>query len=72
MLIPESLQRPALDSLGTAARRFFYGPRMDRRDIALLKETRLSESKVEFRMETFNLFNHAQFFGPNTVEWQHQ
>jgi hypothetical protein len=42
---------------------------MDNFDIALLKETHVGESKVvEFRMETFNTFNHAQFFGANSVD----
>jgi hypothetical protein len=42
---------------------------MDNFDIALLKETHVGESKVvEFRMETFNMFNHAQFFGANSVD----
>lgn len=60
---------PALGSPGDASRRFFYGPGMDNWDIALLKETSFSETKVlEFRMETFNTFNHAQFFGPNAVD----
>ena len=60
---------PALGSPGTAARRLFYGPGMDNWDVALLKETRITESKVlEFRMETFNTFNHAQFLGANSID----
>jgi hypothetical protein len=60
---------PALGSPGDASRRLFYGPAMDNWDIALLKETYFSESRVlEFRMETFNTFNHAQFFGANSVD----
>jgi hypothetical protein len=62
---------PALGSPGDASRRLFYGPGMDNWDIALLKETYFDESKtkvLEFRMETFNTFNHAQFFGANTVD----
>jgi hypothetical protein len=62
---------PALGSPGDASRRLFYGPGMDNWDIALLKETYFNESKtevLEFRMETFNTFNHAQFFGANTVD----
>ena len=60
---------PALGSPGNASRRLFYGPGMDNWDIALLKETHFSESKVlEFRIETFNTFNHAQFFGANSVD----
>jgi hypothetical protein len=38
-------------------------------DLALLKTMRLTESKVlQFRLETFNTFNHAQFFGPAAVD----
>jgi hypothetical protein len=60
---------PALGSPGTASRRQFYGPGMDNWDMALLKETHFSEFKVlEFRLETFNTFNHAQFFGANSVD----
>jgi hypothetical protein len=60
---------PPLGSLGTAARRFFYGPGMDNWDIALLKQTHITESKVlEFRWETFNTFNHPQFLGANSVD----
>ncbi|HEY6340782.1 MAG TPA: hypothetical protein VIY49_04755 [Bryobacteraceae bacterium] len=37
--------------------------------MALLKETRFTETKVlEFRWETFNTFNHPQFFGTTTVD----
>jgi hypothetical protein len=58
-----------LGSAGTAQRRFFYGPGMDNYDMALLKNVRLSESKsFQFRVEAFNAFNHAQFFGPQAVD----
>jgi hypothetical protein len=54
---------------GNARRRFFYGPGMNNYDIALLKELPLSESKaLQFRIEAFNVFNHAQFFGPAAVD----
>jgi len=36
--------------------------------MALMKELRLTESKMlNFRMEAFNIFNHAQFYGPGAV-----
>ena len=58
-----------LGTPGTAKRRFFYGPGMDNYDIALLKNVRLTESKsLQFRLEGFNIFNHAQFFGPQSVD----
>jgi len=60
---------PGLGSPGNAPRRFFYGPGMNNWDIALLKDTALTESKtLEFRLETFNTFNHSQFFGANSVD----
>jgi hypothetical protein len=59
----------ALGSPGTAKRRFFYGPGMDNYDMALLKNVRLTEAKsLQFRIEGFNIFNHAQFFGPQSVD----
>jgi hypothetical protein len=59
----------ALGTPGTARRRFFYGPGMNNFDLALLKNVRLTESKsLQFRIEGFNVFNHAQFFGPQSVD----
>jgi hypothetical protein len=59
----------ALGTPGTAKRRFFYGPGTNNFDLALLKNIRLTESKsFQFRLEAFNAFNHAQFFGPQAVD----
>ncbi len=59
----------ALGTPGTASRRFFSGPGLNNFDVALLKNLRLSESKsLQIRLEGFNLFNHAQFFGPQAVD----
>ncbi|HEV2382561.1 MAG TPA: carboxypeptidase regulatory-like domain-containing protein [Terriglobia bacterium] len=56
----------ALGQFGTANRRFFHGPGLNNFDMALVKNTRLTESKsLEFRAEWFNIFNHAQFMTPN-------
>ena len=58
----------AFGSPGTASRRLFYGPGMFNFDMALLKTLKYGESKqLQFRLETFNTFNHTQFFGPVTV-----
>jgi hypothetical protein len=58
-----------LGSPGNAKRRFFYGPGIDNYDMALLKNLPLTESKsLEFRLEAFNVFNHAQFYGPTSVD----
>ena len=59
----------ALGTPGTAKRRFFSGPGLDNYDMALLKNVRLTESKsLQFRLEGFNVFNHAQFLGPQSVD----
>jgi hypothetical protein len=59
----------ALGTFGTSSRRFFYGPGINNYDIALRKATRITESKLlEFRFETFNTFNHAQFDGASSVD----
>lgn len=59
---------PYLGELGNARRRFFYGPGLNNFDIALQKEVPITEAKMlQFRLETFNVFNHAQFFGAAAV-----
>jgi hypothetical protein len=59
----------ALGTPGTAKRRFFSGPGLNNYDMALLKTVGLTESKsLQFRLECFNIFNHAQFFGPQSVD----
>jgi hypothetical protein len=59
---------PALGQIGDVRRRFFYGPGMENFDMAIEKKVNLSESKqLLFRVESFNVFNHAQFFGPEAI-----
>jgi len=59
----------ALGTTGTANRRFFHGPGMNNYDMALAKTFTMTESKsLLLRVETFNTFNHAQFFGPTSVD----
>jgi hypothetical protein len=59
----------ALGTPGDASRRYFHGPGMENFDLAVLKNLRLTESKsLQFRVEAFNVFNHAQFFGPQAVD----
>jgi len=54
---------------GSSKRRFFYGPGQNNYDMALAKNLPLTESKsLLFRVEAFNVFNHAQFFGPQAVD----
>ncbi len=57
-----------LGTPGSASRRSFAGPGSVNFDLALLRSFRLAEGKtLDFRLETFNTFNHAQFFGPAAV-----
>jgi hypothetical protein len=57
-----------LGQLGNSPRRFFYGPGISNFDMQLTKNLRLTESKsFEFRVEAFNVFNHAQFYGSASV-----
>jgi hypothetical protein len=58
-----------LGTPGNAKRRFFYGPGQDNYDMALLKGFPLRGTKsVQFRLEGFNIFDHAQFYGPASVD----
>jgi hypothetical protein len=54
----------ALGTIGNAGRRFFHGPGLNNWDMALLKDTKITDSKnLEFRFEAFNVWNHTQFSG---------
>lgn len=60
-----------LGQLGNAKRRFFYGPGIENFDMTLQKTLPLADGRaLEFRTEAFNLFNHAQFYGPSAVDGQ--
>lgn len=55
-----------LGQIGDAARRFFSGPGLNNWDMALLKNTNITESKtLQLRLEAFNIWNHAQFQNPS-------
>jgi hypothetical protein len=54
-----------LGQFGNSRRRFFHGPGINNFNMALAKNTNLTETKeLQFRIEAFNLFNHAQFTNP--------
>jgi hypothetical protein len=58
-----------LGHLGNAARRSFPGPGIENFDVQLSKTLQLTESKsFDIRVEAFNVFNHAQFYGPASVD----
>jgi hypothetical protein len=51
---------------GNSSRRFFHGPGINNWDLALHKGTHITEkTALEFRVEFFNVFNHAQFTSPS-------
>ena len=57
------------NTIGDSGRRFFSGPGINNFDLTLQKDLKLTESKsLEFRVEVFNAFNHAQFYGPQSVD----
>ena len=65
---PNALALQPLGTPGNAKRRYFYGPGQANFDMALQKSIPLKDEKaLEFRFESFNVFNHTQFFGPSSV-----
>jgi hypothetical protein len=60
---------PALGTMGNARRRFFSGPGLENVDATLSRSLLVKDNRaLEFRVEAFNLANHAQFFGAAAVE----
>jgi hypothetical protein len=65
----DCFSEPALGELGNAKRRFFYGPGIQNTDLALIKDVHVGGSKaLQLRLEAFNVFNKAQFYGPASVD----
>ncbi len=65
---PNALTLQPLGTPGNAKRRYFYGPGQANFDMAVQKSISLKENRaLELRLESFNVFNHAQFFGPSSV-----
>jgi hypothetical protein len=62
---PAGFTSGPLGGFGNANRRFFHGPGFNNSDVALHKDTRITERMdLQFRAEFFNVFNHAQFMNP--------
>ncbi len=54
--------------LGNTPRRFFHGPGIENFDLQVSKTVTLTETRsLDFRVQAFNVFNHAQFYGPSSV-----
>jgi hypothetical protein len=63
---PNYFVEEPLGQVGNSMRRFFSGPGILNSDLALLKDTKLAESRsIQFRAEAFNIFNHTQFNNPS-------
>jgi hypothetical protein len=59
---PGQFIAPTGFTFGNAGRNYLHNPSRTNFDMALSKSFALSESRsLQFRMETFNLFNHTQF-----------
>lgn len=55
-----------LGQIGDVMRRSFVGPAMNNFNLALLKDTKIKNTKeLQFRAEAFNVFNRAQFDNPS-------
>jgi carboxypeptidase family protein/TonB-dependent receptor-like protein len=60
---------PPLGQIGSAPRRFFYGPGIENTDLAIIKAVRLGATRsIQLRVEAFNVFNHPQFYGSGAVD----
>jgi hypothetical protein len=62
------VNNPSLATYGTLPRNYLRGPGYINFDLALSKTTALigDRTKLEFRAEFFNIFNHANFLNPDT------
>ena len=65
---PSSFASSTIGQEGDARRRFFHGPGINNWDMALVKDTHLTERMdLQFRAEWFNIFNHTQFITPSGI-----
>lgn len=57
----------AVGTFGNTGRNILRGPRYFNTDLAVIKDTRITEkSSLQFRAEAFNVFNNVNFNTPNT------
>jgi hypothetical protein len=60
------LENTPMDVLPNTGKNMFYGPNLVNVDAAVLKNTKLAEKlTLQFRLEAYNLLNHAQFAQPD-------
>jgi hypothetical protein len=63
----EVFQQPPLGTLGNAARTLIRGPGINKWDLSLIKEIPAYEkTRLQFRWELYNAFNHTQFSALDT------
>ena len=59
----------SVNGIGNAAKYQFYGPGLNNWDISVFKNFQLGADesrRLQFRLETYNTFNHTQFTGVDT------
>jgi hypothetical protein len=70
-ILPSDAQvvaNPSLATYGTLPRNYLRGPGFINLDMAVSKTTKITEgTKLEFRADFFNIFNHANFLNPNLI-----
>ena len=67
----DAFQAPATSYFGNAARNSGFGPGSEQIDTTLEKEWRYNERiRLQFRADCYNIFNHANFANPSTVQGQ--
>jgi hypothetical protein len=61
-------ERMIQGKFGNSGRNILIGPGFNQWDMSLLKNFRFTEARsLQFRAESFNVFNHASFTGLNTT-----
>ena len=62
MVQHRGVRQPALGQFGNSGRNILRGPGINNLDLALFKNFTLAGTrKLQFRFESFNVFNHPQF-----------
>ena len=63
---PNSFSDAPVGQLGNVSRGFFRGPGFTNLDMAIEKNTRITETtNLQLRLEAYNAFNHTNFANPN-------
>jgi hypothetical protein len=64
---PASFAHAAFGTFGNTGRDSFHGPGINVTNLALMKDTYITEQmRFELRLESFNTFNHVNFSAPNS------